>query len=491
MLTSRKSFVDMGSVRRGDSMLSLSARKTHPLSSRMSHGAAHQRRRNGRHLWRIGIFALRFIARVRVAAKQPKLTVDEAKEIAAKYYAVMCLNDLASVTEFMGSLGVSASSEAPEMLVQVKFREGQALTLYQVLRLMTLLKRHHARTTGSDTVEAFTALAVDGRIPTDVFRATMMKFDLRVQMKEAASHAVSQRSVDVDVDDSFRQANPSDDTERGIDINRFRAMLSDEDDAKKREVAKRRFSRLNSIRETNHVSETFESASPTEPRTPSVSSPKPFEALLNQVRVSLAHDAENSLFKRDVNSEKSPLRSEMFPHRSNKRRWEFPDVVKRIDEVAKQGDVHRPMASRNARYCSSQDRPRLALLTPFTDLDCGRDANRNDDSAQMRIHRLSRQPPRGLPGGVQITSNRRSASVPLTERFPVLSKRRERLMDQLPHRNFESNGIAPWALSPAQRSQLAAKNVLPSHHANGDSDRHEILKHIASATLTTVNSRHS
>lgn len=472
-------------------MLSLSARKAHPLSSRQSnsHVVTHQRRRNGRHLWRIAFFALRFISRARVAAKLPKLTVDEAKEIAAKYYAVMCLNDLATVMEFIGSLGVSASSEAPAMLVQVKFREGQALTLYQVLRLMTLLKRHHVRTTGTDTVEAFTALAVEGRIPTDVFRATMMKFDLRVQMKEATSHAVvSQRSFDVDNEDSFRQPTHNEDIESGIDINRFRAMLSDEDEAKKREVAKRRFSRLNSIREASHVSETFESASPTEPRTPSISSPKPFEALLNQVRVSLAQESENNLFKRDLNAEKSPLRGEMFPHRSNKRRWEFPDVVKRIDEVAHQGDVHRPLASRNARYCSNHDRPRLALLTPFTNLDDGRHANHNDDSAQMRIHRLSRQPLRGLPNGVQTTCNRRSTSVPLTERFPILSKRRERLMDQIPHRNFESNGIAPWALSQAQRSQLAARNVLP-HSSNTDSDRHEILKHIASATLTTVNSR--
>jgi hypothetical protein len=493
MLTSRKSVVDIGAVRRAESMASS---RRHPVSSRGSmvmHAVAQLKRRHGKHLWRVGTAAVHFLVRIRRSQKLPKLTVEETKEIAAKYFSVLCLNDLTSVNEFIGSLGIHATSETlPSMLAQVKFREGQALTLYQILRLMTFLKRLHLSTTGSDTVEAFTALAIDGRIPTNVFRATMMKFDLRVQVHEPHSTA-SMNEVDEETADPFQNQDKSTgDRSRGIDIQRFTAMLSDEDDTKtKRDLAKRRFSRLDSVRAASlHVSEAFESASPTEPRTPSVASPKPFDALLSQVRQSLSHNHDVDLFKRDTHAEKSPLRGEVFPFRSNKRRWDFQDVVKRIDEVESMGDVHRPFVSRNARYCSNSERPRFALLTPFTDLHEKKDLRNRDAGAQMNVHRLSRHPPRGLPAELAETSTkqRRSASMPLTERFPILAKRRDRLMYQLPHRNFESNGSVSWALTQAQRAALESSKL--ARHTAVESDQQDILRHIASATLMTVNNNH-
>jgi hypothetical protein len=327
-------------------------------------------------------------------------------------------------------------------------------------------------TTGTDTVEAFTALAVNDRIPTDVFRATMQKFDLRMQLYDTPPAQIQGEDNETTQDSSKSRTN------NGIDLTRFSMLLSDDDGTKKRDTTKRRFSRLSSVQQESlqHVSESFEGVpSPDESRTP-VCSPKPLDALLSQVRNSMNQEPEWSVMRRDMRNDRSPLRHEVFPFRFNKKKWEFAEVAKRIEEVEALGDVRRSVASRNARYCS-HDRPRLARITPFSKLD-GEARDSHPASFQARHMRL---PPRGLPENVE-RLNHRSVSVPLTDRFPILAKRRERLMDQIPHRKFESNGSVPWSVSAAQRASIASLRLRDSGSTGAD----PTLRHMAAATLAAM-----
>lgn len=487
MLSSRKSQMDLSSLRRQESLGS----SRRPLLSSRSWSVVHHhihsnKKRSGRWLWHVGASCVRFIIRARKSTALPKLTTEESREIAAKFYEVMCLNSYTTIDEFLASLGIHMGDEGRSVLRHIKFHEGRALTLYQLLRLLTILKRRYFRCTSSDTSEAFSALAVDGAIPSEVFKATLMKFDLKVQFQENA--AVSSASA-AERDEDNSELNSRGARLGGIDLSQFSKLLATDDDGygskRKADAAVKRFTRLSSVQHDASLHNVTEgssgSLSPVSGARTQSELPKPIDTILSSVRQFVeTADLADSMFKKDSNAELSPLRSELFPYRQNKKKWAFSDVAARIEEVEKRGDVRRQHVSRNARYCSSSQRPPLALLTPCTDM-----SRKHASSllAPETEQRLTRRPPRGLPEHLAQSRHTRSSSVPLSERFPVLSQRRERLMDALPRREFTLNGHVPWGLTEQQRADLAhGRRQVPC----ADDDDHATLRHMASATLSLI-----
>lgn len=438
----------------------------------------------------------------------PKLTAEEIKDATARFYEVMCLNTVASIREFLASAGVRMGSEDESMLRDVAFREGRALTLYQMLRLMTLFKRRHLAGASSDTTEAFAALAVEGSIPREVFRSTLQCFDLRVPFQLELSRPSTSAAAGLNPhDDSNAESPTTTGANGGIDLNQFCQLLAGGDDGstdsrlKKRGSAaaiNKNFVRLDAVQRGEGLSQSIatDSNNHSGAVSPKLTSdgPKPLDVILHHVRQSLEADSPSDvLFQRKSGhgSERSPVRSEVFPFRQSKKKWDFHDVVERIEEVERRKDVRRPTVSRNVRYCSTDDRPPLALLTPFTDL-----TKSAGHGGAHRHHpvpaRLSRLPPRGLPADLMDAKGQptRAASVPLSEHFPVMTQRRERLMQALPHRDFTTNGTVGWEITREQRRLAQERGQWAAHQAMSNSlakqGQDGALQHMAAATIGLI-----
>lgn len=441
MLSGRR-IGEFGSLRRNEG--SLSARK---LSAR--HSIVLHRHFSPKRRWRLACHVARFVVRLRQSVAKPQLTAEEKVEVTSRYYDVMCLNNVSQISDFVASVGLHVGDEEwSNLLSSIRFVNGRALTLHQVLRLMRILKRKHLEGISSDTQEAFSALAVDGKIPMEIFSQTLDRFDLRIQL------------------DSRRNSSSAQDGPGSIDLERFNILLSDNvsnrTDGKTQSLAKRSIAPEAVFGSRTAIAQPIDEVVAHR----RVDCPRTMDNIFSLIQQSLG---EKDLFDIPTNTEKrkvrtpgfeSPqrIRHEVFPVKTHHERWTFKEVESRISEVESRPDVARTKASRNVHYCSDEKRPPLARVIPRLSPVTIEEASASNHLSSFRT-----------------PTEKRSLSVPLLTnrahglpRYPILENRREKMMDSLPHRDFAANGSSDWMLPVDARASLiyAHRSRLSSQSQN-------------------------
>ena len=385
--------------------LIISARR---LSSRKhsATSARHVKRFNPRRAWRLAIVAVRFALRAKRLCGGVKLTQQEREEIISKFYAAEAILDVAGVRDFIAQFGQQISEEELEQFLRwTLYKPGHALTLRQLVSLMTHLKRKHVSSAVVDTREAFEALATDnGKIPAGTLQRTIKQFDLNVRIDA------------VDSDDSAAGG------EALLSYDDFsRLLVQSEHRMSIRQVSASFRSKLQNTASEKLLDSAVNSALPTGiPKNDTPHEQHPTDFLSSEMP---------DIFAMESRSKKSSCTREVFPLRAKSgKHYTFDEVVARIDDYNSQIRPSREKLDSRVRYCTVDNRP--ASCSAFIS-----SANAHSTKKQPRcgsaafaapIPRIEPPPPpMSKRGRYQET------------RFPSLEEKRKELMRSIPRKSID------------------------------------------------------